>query len=89
VEALQLMVDLVHKYKVAYLTTGFEHQNDFLAGRLGMIQGSSASLSYLSLQKIPFSMRSRTMTWLSGIDWRGEIRAEARLDTPCLNQQLR
>lgn len=56
VEALQLMVDLVHKYKVAYLTTGFEHQNDFLAGRLGMIQGSSASLSYLSLQKIPFSM---------------------------------
>lgn len=56
VEALQFMADLVHKYKIAYLTTGFEHQNDFLAGRLGMIQGSSASLAYLSLQKIPFSM---------------------------------
>ncbi len=56
VEALQLMADLVNKHKVGYITTGFEHQNDFLAGRVAMIQGSSASLAYLSLQKIPFNL---------------------------------
>lgn len=56
VAALQLMSDLVHKHKVGYITTGFEHQNDFLAGRVAMIQGSSASLAYLSLQKIPFQL---------------------------------
>lgn len=56
VEALQFMSDLVNKHKVGYITTGFEHQNDFLAGRVAMIQGSSASLAYLSLQKIPFEM---------------------------------
>jgi ABC-type glycerol-3-phosphate transport system substrate-binding protein len=56
VAALQLMSDLVHKHKVGYITTGFEHQNDFLAGRVVMIQGSSASLAYLSLQKIPFEL---------------------------------
>jgi len=56
VEALQLMSDLVNKHRVGYLTTGFEHQNDFLAGRVAMIQGSSASLAYLSLQKIPFHL---------------------------------
>lgn len=56
VEALQLMADLVHRHKVGYITTGFEHQNDFLAGRVAMIQGSSASLAYLSLQDIPFEL---------------------------------
>ncbi len=56
VAALQLMADLVYKYKVGYITTGFEHQNDFLAGRVAMIQGSSASLAYLSLQDIPFEL---------------------------------
>lgn len=56
VEALQLMADLVHKHRVGYTTTGFEHQNDFLAGRVAMIQGSSASLAFLALQKIPFQL---------------------------------
>jgi ABC-type glycerol-3-phosphate transport system substrate-binding protein len=56
VAALRLMSDLVNKHRVGYLTTGFEHQNDFLAGRVAMIQGSSASLAYLSLQKIPFRL---------------------------------
>jgi ABC-type glycerol-3-phosphate transport system substrate-binding protein len=56
IEALQYLVDLVHKHKVAFLTTGFEHQNDFLSGRVAMIQSSSASLAYMALQKIPFNM---------------------------------
>lgn len=56
IEALQYLVDLLYKYKVAYLTTGFEHQNDFLSGRVAMIQSSSASLSYMAQQKIPFKL---------------------------------
>jgi ABC-type glycerol-3-phosphate transport system substrate-binding protein len=56
IEALQYLVDLIYKYKVAYLTTGFEHQNDFLSGRVAMIQSSSASLAYMSQQKIPFNL---------------------------------
>ncbi|HAD81576.1 MAG: hypothetical protein A2509_12040 [Candidatus Edwardsbacteria bacterium RIFOXYD12_FULL_50_11] len=56
IEALQYLVDLVYKHKVAFLTTGYEHQNDFLSGRVAMIQSSSASLAYMALQKIPFNM---------------------------------
>jgi ABC-type glycerol-3-phosphate transport system substrate-binding protein len=56
IEALQYMVDLIYRHKVAFLTTGYEHQNDFLSGRVAMIQSSSASLAYMSLQKIPFNM---------------------------------
>ncbi|MBI5805029.1 ABC transporter substrate-binding protein [candidate division TA06 bacterium] len=56
IEALQYLVDLLYKYKVAYLTTGFEHQNDFLSGRVAMIQSSSASLAYMAQQKIPFNL---------------------------------
>jgi ABC-type glycerol-3-phosphate transport system substrate-binding protein len=41
---------------VGYLTTGFEYQNDFLSGRVAMIQSSSASLSYMAQQKIPFNL---------------------------------
>jgi ABC-type glycerol-3-phosphate transport system substrate-binding protein len=54
--ALQYLVDLLYKYKVAYLTTGYEHQNDFLSGRVAMIQSSSASLAYMAMQKIPFKL---------------------------------
>jgi multiple sugar transport system substrate-binding protein len=56
VGALQYLVDLLYKHKVAYLTTGYEHQNDFLSGRVAMIQSSSASLAYMSMQKIPFRL---------------------------------
>ncbi|MEW6685210.1 MAG: ABC transporter substrate-binding protein [Candidatus Edwardsbacteria bacterium] len=47
VEALTYLVDQLHKEKVAYLVTGFEHQNDLLAGKVGMIQSSIASLAYI------------------------------------------
>lgn len=56
VEALQYLVDLLYKHRVAFLTTGYEHQNDFLSGRVAMIQSSSASLSYMAQQKIPFEL---------------------------------
>ena len=56
IEALEYMADQITRHRVAYLTTGYEHQNDFLAGRVAMVQGSSASLSYMAQQKIPFPM---------------------------------
>lgn len=47
VEALQMFVDLIHKHKVAYTTTGFNHQNDFLAGQVAMITSSVVSKVYM------------------------------------------
>jgi len=73
IEALQYMVDLIYKHKVAFLTTGYEHQNDFLSGRVAMIQSSSASLAYMAQQKITFNlgiaplpMKKRKAVVLSG-----------------------
>lgn len=47
IEALQMFVDLVHKHKVAYTTTGFNHQNDFLAGQVAMVISSVVSKVYM------------------------------------------
>lgn len=73
IEALQYMVDLIYRHRVAFLTTGYEHQNDFLSGRVAIIQSSSASLAYMAQQKIsfnmgiaPLTMRKRKAVVLSG-----------------------
>jgi ABC-type glycerol-3-phosphate transport system substrate-binding protein len=47
VEALEYLRGLIALDSVAYFTSGFEHQNDFLQGKVGMIQSSCASLSYM------------------------------------------
>ncbi len=47
VEALVYLRGLLSPDSVAYLTTGFENQNDFLLGKVAMIRSSCASLSYL------------------------------------------
>ena len=47
VEALEYLRGLIALDSVAYLTSGFEHQNDFLQGKVGMVQSSCASLSYM------------------------------------------
>jgi len=47
VEALTYWLNQIVKEKVAYLTTGYEHQNEFLVGKVGMIQSSSASYAYM------------------------------------------
>jgi ABC-type glycerol-3-phosphate transport system substrate-binding protein len=44
-EALQFMVRLLTKW--GKVTSGYEYQNDFQAGKVGMIEGSTVSLSYL------------------------------------------
>jgi multiple sugar transport system substrate-binding protein len=45
VEALEFMVQLLTKW--GKVTSGYEYQNDFQAGKVGMIEGSTVSLSYM------------------------------------------
>lgn len=47
VEALEYMANLLLRDGTALLTPGFDYQNEFLAGHVGMIEGSSVSLSFL------------------------------------------
>jgi multiple sugar transport system substrate-binding protein len=45
VEALEFMVELLTRY--GKVTSGYEYQNDFQAGKVGMIEGSTVSLSFM------------------------------------------
>ncbi len=45
VEALEFMVELMTRY--GKVTSGYEYQNDFQAGKVGMIEGSTVSLSFM------------------------------------------
>ncbi len=46
VEALTFMKKLLAD-SVGFLTSGYEYQNDFLAGKVGMIEGSTVSLAFI------------------------------------------
>lgn len=51
VEALRFLVDMVQRYKVAYIASGaYEHQTDFAAGRVAMIQAHIVSRTYMDPQ---------------------------------------
>lgn len=56
VEALNYLYDLLHTHKVAYLSTGYDGQNDFLASKVAMIEGSSVSTVFLQKGHIPFNL---------------------------------
>ncbi len=56
VEALNFLSALLNEDKTAYLSTGYEGQNDFLAGKVAMVEGSSVSMAYLQLTGINFYM---------------------------------
>jgi ABC-type glycerol-3-phosphate transport system substrate-binding protein len=45
IEALEFMVRLLTEY--GKVTSGYEYQNDFQAGKVGMIEGSTVSLSFM------------------------------------------
>ncbi len=47
IAALQFLVDLVHKDSVAYITTGFRHQDDFAMGKVAMVWGTIVSFTFL------------------------------------------
>ena len=47
IEALEFMADLLVNDGSAILSQGYEYQNEFLAGKVGMIEGSSVSLVFM------------------------------------------
>jgi multiple sugar transport system substrate-binding protein len=47
IEALEFMADLLVRDGTSLVSQGWEYQNDFLAGKVAMIEGSSVSLSFL------------------------------------------
>jgi ABC-type glycerol-3-phosphate transport system substrate-binding protein len=55
IEALEFYYSLVGKGDVGYLTGGFEYQNDFLAGKVGFIEGSTVSLAFMK-HKLSFDL---------------------------------
>lgn len=56
VEALTYITDLINKDKTVYLVTGYAGQNDFLAGKVTMYEGSSVSITHMKQQTINFNM---------------------------------
>lgn len=54
-EVLQYLVDLIYKDSVAYLTTGYRHQDDFASGRVAMVWGTIVSYSFMK-NKIRFRL---------------------------------
>jgi len=56
VEALDFLSGQLNKSKIAYLSTGYDGQNDFLASKVGMVEGSSVSMVYLHKGGIPFNL---------------------------------
>jgi len=56
VEALTYITDLINKDKTVYLVTGYAGQNDFLAGKVSMYEGSSVSITHMKQQTINFNM---------------------------------
>ncbi len=56
IEALNYLSDLLNKYKVAYLSTGYNGQNDFLAGKVAMLEGSSVSMVFMKRNGINFNL---------------------------------
>jgi multiple sugar transport system substrate-binding protein len=46
-EALGYLADLIYLDRTAYLSSGYDHQRDFLDGGLGQVQGSVTSLAFM------------------------------------------
>ena len=55
-EALNFITTLLNKDKTAYLSTGYEGQNDFLAGKVAMYQSSSVSMAFMKRTGIDFNI---------------------------------
>ncbi|NOQ22078.1 MAG: extracellular solute-binding protein [Candidatus Aegiribacteria sp.] len=47
IDALQLMIDLIHTDGSARISSGYTHQNDFADGKVGIVQGSTVSLAFM------------------------------------------
>jgi multiple sugar transport system substrate-binding protein len=56
VEALQFINDVMMKDQSVYLSSGYDGQNDFLAGKVAMVEGSSVSMVFLRQTGIDFNL---------------------------------
>ena len=56
VEAIKFMSDLLNIDKTVYLSTGYDGQNDFLSGKIAMLESSSVTYAYLQESGIPFNL---------------------------------
>ena len=56
VEALNFLTDILNKDKTAYLSTGFDGQNDFLASKVAMYEDSSVSVAFMKNTGIDFNI---------------------------------
>lgn len=55
-EALNFITDLIHTDGTVYTVSGYEGQNDFLAGKVAMYEGSSVSITHMRQEPINFNM---------------------------------
>ncbi|MDP8233006.1 MAG: ABC transporter substrate-binding protein [Candidatus Zophobacter franzmannii] len=55
-EALDFICALLNEDKSVYTVSGYDGQNDFLAEKVGMYEGSSVSLAFMRKQKFLFNM---------------------------------
>jgi len=56
IEAINFMSTLLNQDKTVYLSTGYEGQNDFLSGKVAMLESSSVSYAYMQESGIPFNL---------------------------------
>ena len=56
IAALMLQLDILNTYRIGYLTTGYQHQDDFLAGKVAMISGSIVSYSFIKALNPEFDL---------------------------------
>lgn len=56
IEAIKFMADLLNNEKTVYLSTGYDGQNDFLSGKIAMLESSSVTYAYLQESGIPFNL---------------------------------
>lgn len=56
IQALDFLNNLLNVDKSAYLSTGYDGQNDFLAGKVAMYESSSVSYAYMKKAGITFNL---------------------------------
>ncbi|KQC13473.1 MAG: hypothetical protein APR63_08540 [Desulfuromonas sp. SDB] len=56
INALNMLIDLIEGNPVAYLSTGYEHQDEFIAGRAIMAWGSVVSYSFMRKKEPTFNI---------------------------------
>lgn len=56
IRAVEVDLRMLKKDKTAYTTTGYQHQDDFLSGKVSTITGSCVSLSFILAAEPPFEL---------------------------------